>query len=152
MLFGKNGSLWIGTYHDGLYLYDSYLLRFQTHPVSADGTQIVSAFADKNGSLIVGTESGCLLEYDNTGDLVERTELKDARGNPIVIKSLYYDEGNDALWIGTLRNGLYKMKGGRAVSAGLEALGVINGIEKTSGHGLWLLSDRGGRVEQVQPS
>ena len=109
LLFDKNGSLWIGTYHDGLYLYDSYLSRFQTHPVSADGTQIVSAFADKNGSLIVGTESGCLLEYDNTGDLVERTELKDARGNPIVIKSLYYDEGNDALWIGTLRNGLYKL-------------------------------------------
>ena len=151
LLFDKNGSLWIGTYHDGLYLYDSYLSRFQTHPVSADGTQIVSAFADKNGSLIVGTESGCLLEYDNTGDLVERTELKDARGNPIVIKSLYYDEGNDALWIGTLRNGLYKMKGGRAVSAGLEALGVINGIGKASGHGLWLLSDRGGGLNRYNP-
>ena len=148
LLFDKNGSLWIGTYHDGLYLYDNYLSRFQTHPIPADGTQIVSAFADKSGSLLVGTESGCLLEYDNAGDLVERAELKDPRGNPIVIKSLYYDRENDALWIGTLRDGLYKMKGGRAVSAGLEALGVINGIEKASGHGLWLLSDRGGGLNR----
>ncbi|MDO4703779.1 MAG: ATP-binding protein [Tannerella sp.] len=142
LLFDKNGSLWIGTYHDGLYLYDSYLSRFQAHHIAAGGTHIVSAFADKNGSLLAGTESGYLLEYGDEGTSPKRTELKDARGNPIVIKSLYYDGESDVLWIGTLRNGLYKMKNGRVVSAGLETLGVINGIQKASRDCLWLLSDR----------
>lgn len=147
LLIDKNGSLWIGTYHDGLFLHDDYLSRFKTNYIHTgttyDSHNIVSAFADKKETLLVGTENGYLLEYDKDNDLIKTTELKDKRGNYTVIKSMHYDESNDILWIGTLRNGLYKMENGRITPVGLEELGVINDIVKESDHALWLLSDKG---------
>lgn len=147
LLVDKNGSLWIGTYHDGLFLHDDYLSRFKTNYIhtsnSNDSHNIVSAFADKNGTLLVGTENGYLMEYDKDQNLLITKILKNKEGNHIIIKSLYYDENKDILWIGTLRDGLYKIENGRTTSAGLEELGVINGIVKESEHTLWLLSDRG---------
>lgn len=147
LLVDKNGSLWIGTYHDGLFLYDDYLSRFKTNYIytsnSNDSHNIVSAFADKNGTLLVGTENGYLMEYDKNHNLLKTSKLKSKKGNHIIIKSLYYDENKDILWIGTLRDGLYKIEHGRTTSVGLEELGVINNIVKESEYSLWLLSDRG---------
>ncbi|WP_255417342.1 ATP-binding protein [Proteiniphilum sp. X52] len=147
LLVDKNGSLWIGTYHDGLFLYDDYLSRFKTHYIhtsnSHDSHNIVSAFANKNGILLTGTENGYLLEYDESHNLLKTSKLESKEGNHMVIKSLYYDENKDVLWIGTLRDGLYKIEKGRTTSVGLEKLGVINHIVKESEYSLWLLSDRG---------
>lgn len=147
LLVDNNGSLWIGTYHDGLFLYDDYLSRFKTNYIHTsnnnDSHNIVSAFADKNGTLLVGTENGYLMEYDKNHNLLHTRQLKSEKGNHIIIKSLYYDESKDILWIGTLRDGLYKIEKGEATAVGLKELGVINNIIKESNHTLWLLSDRG---------
>lgn len=147
LLVDKNGSLWIGTYHDGLFLYDDYLSRFKTNYIHTsnhnDSHNIVSAFADKNGTLLVGTENGYLMEYDKNHNLLKTSKLINEKGNHIIIKSLYYDESKDILWIGTLRDGLYRIEKGETTSVGLKELGVINNIVKESEHTLWLLSDRG---------
>lgn len=144
LLFDKNGSLWIGTYHDGLLLSDAYLSRFTPHSLNVgdqkNSHNIASAFAYKNNRLIVGTEDGYLAEYTIDNVMINRIQI----GNDIVVKSLFYDEINNTLWIGTLRNGLFKEQNGKITSVGLSELGVINYITQESNDKLWILSDKNG--------
>ncbi len=146
----RNASVWIGTYHDGLLLYDQYFARFRMNYISGGALRnshsIVSAFAHCAGKLFVATENGLLLQYDERTGLSDKIEIRDKKGSPVVIKSLYYDEENAALWIGSLRNGLFCLRNKKVLSEGLEELGVINHINLASEGSLWLLSDRGGAL------
>lgn len=146
LLVDKNGSLWIGTYHEGLLLYDDYFSRFRTNYLAdtriRNSHNIASAFARKPGRLFVGTENGHLLEYDDNCRLLRETEIQNKQGFPVVIKSLYFDIASDALWIGSLRDGLFRMRNGKVVAEGLQHLGVINHITPSEQGKLWLLSDR----------
>lgn len=144
LLFDQNGSLWVGTYHDGLLLSDTYLSRFTPHSLNIGNQKnshnIASAFAYKNQRLIVGTEDGYLIEYTPNNTITNRIQI----GDNIVIKSLFYDEPNNTLWIGTLRNGLFKEQNGKVTSVGLSELGVINYILQETKDKLWILSDKNG--------
>ncbi|MDO4228695.1 MAG: ATP-binding protein [Capnocytophaga sp.] len=144
LFFDKNGSLWIGTYHDGVLLSDDYLSRFTPYLLNNDlpknAHNIASAFAYRKGHLIVGSENGYLTEYDQNANRVKLTHI----GKDAVIKSLFYDEIDDVLWIGTLHKGLYKEKNGKITAVGLTHLGVINQIIRESDSKLWIISDRSG--------
>ncbi len=146
----KNNSLWIGTYHDGLLFYDDYLSRFSTHFLPKDNNQnsqnVVSAFAYWNGSLIVATESGNIIEYDANNRVRRVTEVKNRSGDFVVIKSLLHDMSNDVLWVGTLRDGLVKIKEGNIEGMGHEELGMINSLQKAGGDRLWIVSDKGNGI------
>lgn len=141
LLFDKNGSLWIGTYHDGLLLSDAYLSRFTPHLLNTDvrnSHNVASAFAYKGGNLVVGTETGFLAEYNADNRQIKLTRMESG----VVIKSLFYDQAANTLWIGTLRNGLYKEQNGKITAVGLTQLGVINHIVKEADDKLWIVSDR----------
>lgn len=142
----KNGSMWIGTYHDGLLLYDDYFSRFNIHYLPADNIfgshNIVSSFAHKNGLLIVGSENGYLIEYDKDYNILHQYLLRGKTSENVVVKSLYYDESTDILWIGTLRDGLFTLRNGQVRSLGFADLSVINSIVKESENKLWILSER----------
>lgn len=146
LMTDKNGSMWIGTYHDGLMLYDDYFSRFNTHYIPSQSTfgshSIVSAFAAKSGHLIVGLENGYLIEYDKDYNLLRQYFIDSKTAENVVIKSLFYDDSNDILWIGTLRNGIYMLRNGQVHSIGFTDLSVINSIVRESENKLWILSER----------
>ena len=161
LLTDKNGSMWIGTYHNGAMLYDDYLSRFKIMPLT-DLTAaktvsygVVSSFANTGPALFVGTESGYLLQYDQNLNRKAIRHLYDAKtGNNIVIKSLFYNKPENTLWIGTLRNGLYRLQGNAFVPFALTSKedaspfqpGVINQVLGDEQNNLWLVSDKGGAL------
>lgn len=165
LLVDKNGSVWAGTYHNGAILYDKYLSRFKTIPIKPTAMSghgdIVSGFAyTPAGSVFVSTENGHIFQYDSNEEIERMITVRSPKtGNPLVIKSLYYDSGNHKLWIGTLRHGLYSLEGGgEALPVKLdsrsiknwESLSVINGIQAAK-NGLWLLTDEGGGLNLFSP-
>ncbi|MGC4231930.1 MAG: ATP-binding protein, partial [Niabella sp.] len=161
LLVDKNGSVWMGSYHNGALLYDDYFSRFKTIPLklndSATAKGMVSAFAiAASGKTFVATENGYLLEYQNYTGASKAIHLSGSykNQNP-VIKSLYYDEASDHLWLGTLRNGLLLKQHNTFKEVPLKPLhvtaqnqypevGVINAIIPENEHLLWLLTDRAG--------
>ncbi len=146
LFFDKNGSLWIGTYHDGLLLHDDYLSRFSVNYLpkisSSNAHNIVSAFEYKNGNLVVATENGSLFEYDSNNRSVNTIAIRNSKGEFAVIKSLFYDADSRTLLAGTLRDGLYRVKGREIQSLGHNDLGIINAFSQESPGYLWIISDR----------
>ncbi len=162
LMTDNNGSLWAGTFHNGAFLYDHYLSRFQ-HTVLPQHTEsvspgIVSGFTQSHTDLYVSTENGFIYQYDKNGGLKRSWAIGESVRKRPVIKSLYYDHRSGQLWIGTLRHGLYVLKKERAAPVSLrpgsqktwQELGVINHISEAP-DGLWLLTDKGGGLNLFHP-
>lgn len=152
LMLDRNGSLWIGTFHNGAFLYDPYLGRFRTTALpeteKKERAGIVSSLAKlSQGELYVGTENGALFLYNSDRQVKSAWNLRALFGKPVVIKSLLYQA--PVLWIGTLRDGLFKLRDGRITPVLLpphqnwEEIGVINQLS-ANGAGLWLMGDKGG--------
>lgn len=159
----RNGSIWIGSYHDGILLHDDYFSRFRTLALkSTIGTPvngIVSAFAvSSTGKIYVATENAYLFEYSsiNTSPKVTAMALP-SKTQSFVVKSLYYDENNAQLWIGTLRDGLFLKKENDLRKTPITShtshpenadfdLGVVNSIIPENEQYAWLLTDKQGGI------
>lgn len=145
LLIDDNGSLWVGTYYEGLMLYDEYLTRFTAHYLLKDNTtshNIISAFTNIDNRLIVATENGKVIEYNDDNKIVRVTELKNSQGDFVVIKSLYYDDISATMLVGTLRDGLFSIKNNLVRELGYTELGGINNLIKESDDYIWILSDK----------
>lgn len=158
----NNGSMWVGSYHNGVFLFDSYFTRFSITPLLTENrTQlrgIVSAFASAvDGRYYVATENGYLLEYDPSGSIVRNHLLRTTdQEQQLVIKSLYYDNLLNQLWIGTLSDGLFIKNTRNVKEMPKEAsdqqpldLGVINTILPKDEDHLWLLTDKAGGLQLI---
>lgn len=127
------GYLWFGT-SDGLNKYDGYnftVYRNHPHDVNTISDDNISALAeDRTGALWVGTVRGNLNRFDRASERFVRYTLplftqpnevaeKKAADLPFLfsffsdqtITVLYVDstDGRHELWVGTWRNGLYKI-------------------------------------------
>lgn len=157
ILFHPNGRVYLAAYRSGIYecTLSGEPLRHWSSSEKASGyspfDNVRSLALASDGNIWIGSFQGVGLLDPNTGTVTGINLLNGFdKVENASIRSLMFDK-NGSLWIGTLRNGLYQMKNGRIVSAGLETLGVINGIEKASGHDLWLLSDRGNGLNRYNP-
>lgn len=145
----RNGSIWIGTYHNGLIFYDPYLFRFGSRTIynkdnAAEEIHIVSGFAKAlNGSVVAGTESGYLIDYNKDFIETAKTRILNAANVPVVIKNIFFDERNNTLYIGTLNDGVYIRKSGSIQQLpGTQHLGVVNYFSTYENDKLWVLSDK----------
>lgn len=113
----KQGTLWLGTYFGGVNFfnpeYENYnYYRFSNHPGNGLSSPIVGRMVEDNkGNLWIATEGGGLNYYDRESHQFKWFKLNQVPNNnisPNNLKSLYYDQENDILWIGTHLGGLYR--------------------------------------------
>ena len=114
MLVDQSGTLWLGTWGDGVSLLSPARQKF-THykhlPGVNDGLPdnwISGITEDKNGNIWIGTKSGGLSKFDPVNKTFENHfrefTLPD---DPVEITYVYYDS-RDNLWIGTYAHALYR--------------------------------------------
>lgn len=104
------GNIWIGTYGDGVFLYDqldnnfNYLLPFEWIDHRYQSNSVLSIL-ESEGMVWVGTDGGGLFSYDRKTDNKKHFKyghISELAGNTIL--SLH--RANDKLYIGTFGEGL----------------------------------------------
>ena len=110
MCLCSDGNRYISSYKTGLYCYDS-AGRLTGHWTSADSglsSNIIGSMIELNGQLLLATEGGGICVFD----LNDRTfsTICHTPGDPTSLPTnsltLLYQDYNDNLWAGTVRNGL----------------------------------------------
>lgn len=101
-----NGSLWVGTRRglNKIDLKSSQVNRFEENNFKGISNNYIRAIhKTKKGDLLVGTNGGGLLKYDNTSNLFRRFKYlnRDVNLSSANITSIYEDK-EATLWIGTL--------------------------------------------------
>ncbi len=105
----RQGMLWIGTYHSGLFRYDPITGSFSRYvhepnnPSSLDRSRISCIFEDRSGVLWVGTYRGGLNRHDHRQDVFERHAIDGA------VHAVLLDTRSN-LWLGTFGNGLFRIE------------------------------------------
>lgn len=149
------GKLWMGTWGEGLLVYDKYKHTTQhyipdaSRKGSVSHSIIFSIYQDRQGNVWVGTEGGGLNLYDRKKDQFIHFQYN--RDNPESISNnivnVIYEDRNNNLWIGTQGglNLLDRTKNTFTVYTIKDGLpnNVIQAIEE-DGHGkLWLSTNKG---------
>ncbi len=111
MICDSQGTLWIGSFYEGLCLYntiyDSY--RYYCPLANTEGhlssPLITSMAEDSSGMLWIGTEGGGLNGYDRRNNTFRNFRTGDGLSSNI-IKSLLVDDRKNVLWVATLYDGI----------------------------------------------
>lgn len=107
ILCDKQGNIWVGSYYGGIdyfnpdlsfYQFNDYYQKFST-------TIFNEIVEDKRGNLwVINGGGGGLYYFDRKrNDIIYKGLSKS------IIKTILLDENNNAIWLGTIRHGLYKM-------------------------------------------
>jgi len=114
MLLDRSGTLWFGTWGDGISLLSPALQKFAHYkhlPGEKEGLPdnwITGITEDKNGNIWIGTKAGGLSKFNPNNNTFENylSEFT-LPENPVEITYVYYDTRNN-LWIGTYANALFR--------------------------------------------
>lgn len=108
----RKNRLWVGTYSDGLFLYDYFNDRFRqilfnNVTPSSNNIEIHSLFEDKQGWIWIATNEG-LYSYDLSGksNYYRQSEHESDVSGRNNIRAIIETPDN-RLWIGTLGSGIY---------------------------------------------
>ena len=115
-LLFDSGTLYIGTYHAGVHCWNPGAEVFSPLGLKNKGngdpfSPVVSAIVeDRRGALWIGSVSGGLRVIEKNPSIKPGFVTK-ILSDPILenIKSLYYDEADDALWVGLFSEGIYRI-------------------------------------------
>jgi len=115
ILLDRSGTLWFGTWGDGMSVLSPALQRFK-HLKHLPGKKniladnyIMCIEEDKDGNIWIGTKFGGLSKYNpNSGNFKSYfQEFRSTGSNPNEINYLYYDS-RENLWIGTYADAIYR--------------------------------------------
>lgn len=116
MMYDRQGTLWFGTFYNGVYNYNPEYDLFRHYQPSKHvpgrlSSRIVNAVAeDRDGRIWMGTEGGGLNRLDP--DSYVFTAYRSGGSNTIsenIVKSLYYDTAANTLWASTLNRGINRL-------------------------------------------
>ncbi len=110
----KDGFLWIGTYVDGLYKFDSKTLK---HYVTASGfissNNIPAMIEDKAGNLWFASSGGGLSRFNKDTNKIQHFILDKKKGIGLNSNNIYWSGKNNLIqdrkgyfWLGTIGGGL----------------------------------------------
>lgn len=111
MMRDHQGSLWIGTFYEGIHQYNTKHDIYRVYYTSSgeDGyltSGIISSIVEDNkGNLWLGTEGGGINIYNRKTQQFRSMETKDGLSSN-VIKSLLYEEDKNIIWASTLYDGI----------------------------------------------
>ncbi|SDK98468.1 Signal transduction histidine kinase [Catalinimonas alkaloidigena] len=160
LTLGPDGKFWIGTWGNGLYVYDSvqqttrHLYYDPENPKSLSHDQIKSIFVDRSGTGWVCTSEGGLnrVQFDEAGELRLTRFMYNSR-SPESLGSnspnVVFEDSRQRIWIGTDGSGLSWFDGEtgtfhRVLPPGAgAALNSVMGILEDRNGNLWLSTNRG---------
>lgn len=151
----SNGTVWIATF-TGLNKLEKKLSNFFTVQHFEDRTLLAVTYFHEmpNGNILFGTESG--IKIFNIDD-VSVTDFSDYYGlentilDSLYIYSLYYDDTDTSLWVGTRSDGLYKfsfekntiVEISRKYDANKLKHAIVREIVRDDNDNLWLTTNIG---------
>lgn len=102
----KDGNLWFSTGGEGVYRFDGESFTNFTTKDGLCNNDVKGIIQDKEGNILIGTESG-ICKYD--GKTFSKFFQKDFKSDHM-ISCLFLDR-DDNIWFGTLNNGVYRYDG-----------------------------------------
>jgi len=114
MLLDRSGTMWFGTWGDGVSVLSQALQRFKHYKYipeadnSLTNNYITGLVEDNDGNIWIGTKFGSLNKFDPIHKSFETyfPEFTKTGSNPNEITYLFYDS-HEKLWIGTYADALY---------------------------------------------
>ncbi len=136
------GNVWLATEGSGIFRYngDMYMRFDQTQGLPNE--VIMSLAGNQRSGIWMGTFGGGLIHYKDNKIRTFKIPSEEPRAQTIFC--LYFDK-KDALWIGTLKAGLWKYAQGRFSLAGKGKAGpaLVNGMVGDSKGTVWVTSPEG---------
>ena len=141
ILDDRNGHVWIGTDHNGAYIFDQSDGSFQTlrsnllSSSSLPSDNVSCIYQDESGTIWLGHNKSGISYYNN--DLLQFENFSLCRG--LDVASLLTDSRNN-LWIGTDGNGLLILRPGSETIERMPAVfnGSIISLEEDSDGRIWV--------------
>jgi len=103
----KTGRVWLGTFGSGLFVSENGAMNFQPTPVPTVAN-ITGFLERRDGSLWFGTYNGDCYHRADRADAKFVFGLRPSSGSRVL-----YEDREDALWIGTLREGVERHQDGQ---------------------------------------
>jgi ligand-binding sensor domain-containing protein len=138
-----DGTLWVGTYHGGLYKYERKQRRVTTYytlgtPGTEEAVQLTSAwiskvYRDGKGTLWIATRELGLIALDTKTETFKRYTANPDDANSLANDSVWdlWDDGNNGLWLATWGGGLVRLD---LRSGAISDYTVEDGVGLTSNH------------------
>lgn len=153
----NRGNIWIGTYKNGLWYYDSKKNQFREISVlnskNQKATDVRTVYKDNKGRIWVGSNT-CLNIYSDSLELLASFEnnLNSLKGT--IVESIM-ELKNGTLWFGIFEGGLFQFNENQnelaastfldfsIINANLDRLKSVKSIAEGSYNTLWLINDAG---------
>lgn len=152
-----NGNMWLGTYKNGLWFYNSKKNVFREIPVlnskNQKGSDVRTIFKDSKGRLWVGSNT-CLNVYTDDTELLVSFEYN-TNGLKGTIVEAIMETQNGSIWLGSYTGGLFQfVENSNQIKAStfedhsvlndnLERLKSVKSISEGAYNSLWLINDSG---------
>ena len=109
----RDGRLWIGTYHNGVFVSSPSTYPFTTIDSSLRGLMTNGTVMDGNGRVHIFTDGQGVLDYDPGTNLV----VRNSAFAPSKYQGAWYDSDSGTFWAAVFREGLVDYSGkGRLLS------------------------------------
>lgn len=153
----NRGNLWIGTYKNGLWFYNSKKNEFREIPVlnakNQKASDVRTLYKDSKGRVWVGSNT-CLNIYSDNLELLASFESNENGLNGTIVESMMETQNGD-LWLGIYEGGLFQFNENHnqlkastfldfsILNDQMDRLRSVKSISEGSYNSLWLINNSG---------
>ena len=153
----NKGNIWIGTYKNGLWIYDPKTNDFRAAPVinikNQKASDVRTIYKDKKGRIWVGANT-CLNIYSDSLELLASFENNTNSLKGTIVESILETQ-NGTLWLGIYEGGLFQFSENfthlaastfldfSILNDDLDRIKSIKSISEGTYNSLWLINDGG---------
>lgn len=153
----KHDNIWIGTYKNGLWVYNVKTSKFEEFPVynsiNQKASDVRKVFVDSKERVWVGSNT-CLNVYSKNLELLVSFENNSSQLGGAIVQSII-ESKNGTIWVGSFKGGLYQFKENhnnirastfidRSIfNENLDRIKSVKFISEGAYNSLWLINDLG---------